>query len=95
MRPDRSQTILISNLWQNPRHHENHSRKSEAEIQKMFDDMFEDLFVELSRYGELIELHVCDNVGEHLIGNAYARYEWETEAQAAVDNLNDRWYAGE
>jgi hypothetical protein len=24
----------------------------------------------------------------------YARFEWETEAQAAVDNLNDRWYAG-
>jgi hypothetical protein len=37
---------------------------------------------------------VCDNVGDHLIGNVYARYEWETEAQAAVDNLNDRWYAG-
>jgi hypothetical protein len=29
-----------------------------------------------------------------LIGNVYARYEWETEAQSAVDNLNDRWYAG-
>jgi len=29
-----------------------------------------------------------------LIGNVYARYEWETEAQAAVDNLNERWYAG-
>jgi hypothetical protein len=29
-----------------------------------------------------------------LIGNVYARYEWETEAQTAVDNLNDRWYAG-
>ena len=37
---------------------------------------------------------MCDNVGDHLIGNVYARYEWETEAQAAVDNLNDRWYAG-
>lgn len=37
---------------------------------------------------------VCDNVGDHLIGNVYARYEWETEAQAAVDNLNERWYAG-
>ena len=24
----------------------------------------------------------------------YARYEWETEAQTAVDKLNDRWYAG-
>ena len=39
-------------------------------------------------------MQVCDNVGDHLIGNVYARYEWETEAQAAVDNLNDRWYAG-
>ncbi len=39
-------------------------------------------------------LQVCDNVGDHLIGNVYARYEWETEAQAAVDNLNERWYAG-
>lgn len=37
---------------------------------------------------------MCDNVGDHLIGNVYARYEWETEAQVAVDGLNDRWYAG-
>lgn len=29
-----------------------------------------------------------------MIGNVYARYEWETEAQTAVDNLNTRWYAG-
>jgi hypothetical protein len=46
----------------------------------------------------MLNLHlgckVCDNVGDHLIGNVYARYEWETEAQAAVDNLNERWYAG-
>ena len=40
-------------------------------------------------------MHVCDNVGEHLIGNVYARYEWEEEAQRAVDALNDRWYNGE
>lgn len=39
-------------------------------------------------------MQVCDNIGDHLIGNVYARYEWETEAQAAVDHLNDRWYAG-
>lgn len=49
---------------------------------------------ELAKFGHLIELHVCDNVGDHLIGNVYARYEWEYEAQAAVDNLNNRWYAG-
>jgi hypothetical protein len=69
------------------------------------------LVSELTKFGHLLELHVrvhvlpvipaheqlqvCDNVGDHLIGNVYARYEWETEAQAAVDNLNERWYAGE
>ena len=41
-----------------------------------------------------LHCQVCDNVGDHLIGNVYARYEWEAEAQTAVDNLNDRWYAG-
>lgn len=40
-------------------------------------------------------MHICDNVGDHLIGNVYARYEMETEAQTAVDSLNNRWYAGE
>lgn len=50
---------------------------------------------ELANYGNLHEMHVCDNVGDHLQGNVYVRYEWEAEAQAAVDSLNDRWYAGE
>lgn len=45
-------------------------------------------------YAILTLLQVCDNVGDHLIGNVYARYEWETEAQAAVDSCNERWYAG-
>ncbi|KAF9241547.1 hypothetical protein BU15DRAFT_60813 [Melanogaster broomeanus] len=62
-------------------------------LQEGFDAVYEDLYCELSKFGHLLELHVCDNVGDHLIGNVYARYEWETEAQAAVDNLNDRWEA--
>ena len=37
-------------------------------------------------------MHVCDNVGDHLIGNVYARYEWDEDAQRAVDTLNARWY---
>lgn len=48
---------------------------------------------ELTKFGHLLEMHVCDNIGDHLQGNVYARYEWEAEAQKAVDELNDRWYA--
>ncbi|KAG6888243.1 hypothetical protein C0995_009556 [Termitomyces sp. Mi166 len=67
---------------------------TEKELQEGFDAVYEDLYCELAKFGHLLELHVCDNVGDHLIGNVYARYEWETEAQAAVDSCNERWYAG-
>ena len=33
-------------------------------------------------------------VGDHLIGNVYARYDWEDEAQSAVDGLLHAWFAG-
>ena len=54
----------------------------------------EDVFCELVKYGNVLEMHVCDNVGDHLIGNVYARFDWEDEAAAAVEALNKRWYAG-
>lgn len=49
---------------------------------------------ELCGFGHLLELHICDNVGDHLVGNVYARFEWEAEAAVAVANLNERWYGG-
>lgn len=48
---------------------------------------------ELANYGNVQEMHVCDNIGDHLMGNVYVRYEYETEASKAMDALNDRWYA--
>lgn len=53
----------------------------------------EDVYCELVKFGNLLEMHVCDNVGDHLIGNVYARFDWEDEAAAAVEALNQRWYA--
>ena len=109
IKPAFSQTILLPNVYHNPAH-DPVCKLTEKELQEGFDAVYEDLYCELAKFGHLLELHVsrvhsaakasanflqvCDNVGDHLIGNVYARYEWETEAQAAVDNLNDRWYAG-
>lgn len=39
-------------------------------------------------------MNVCDNVGDHLVGNVYARFGMEEEAGKAVDELNKRFYAG-
>ncbi|KAK0565813.1 hypothetical protein OC861_003551 [Tilletia horrida] len=91
-KPAFSQTILVSNVYQNPRHADPNCTISDAALQQQFDDFYEDFFCELAQYGDLIEMHVCDNVGDHLIGNVYARYEWEEQAQRAVNALNDRWY---
>jgi splicing factor U2AF subunit len=41
---------------------------TDLQQQQLFDDFYEDLFVEMSdKYGPVEELHVCDNLGEHLI----------------------------
>jgi len=36
---------------------------------------------------------VCENLGDHLNGNVYARYYDENQAQEAIEALNSRWYA--
>jgi splicing factor U2AF 35 kDa subunit len=59
-----------------------------------FEDFYEEVFVELARFGELAELHVCDNIGDHMIGNVYIKYHSETDAERAFKGLNGRFYAG-
>nr|CAG8630096.1 1614_t:CDS:2 [Entrophospora candida] len=94
VKPTFSQTILCSNIYQNPAHDTNSNNMTDEQIQAYFDDFYEDFFTELCKYGEVEEMHVCDNVGDHLIGNVYARFRYEEDAQKAVDNLNQRFYAG-
>lgn len=92
--PTASRTILLSNVYQNPRHLNPNCTLTDAELQAQFDDFYQDMFVELGKLGELVEMHVCDNVGDHLIGNVYARFKTEDDAQHAVDELNMRWFNG-
>eukprot|EP01133_Synstelium_polycarpum_P012354 gene12354-14488_t len=66
----------------------------EEEIQKHFDDFFEDIHEGLTKYGTVELLHVCANLGEHLIGNVYVRYSTEDSAAASVEGLKGRFYDG-
>lgn len=93
IKPQFSQTIMLPNVYNNPGHTTEGQGLSKQELQSDFDRFYEDIFIEFCSYGHLLELHVCDNVGDHLQGNVYARFEWEAEATKAVDSLNDRWYA--
>lgn len=51
---------------------------SDVEMQQHFDDFFEEIFVELEqKYGEIEEMNVCDNLGDHLVGNVYIKVSWQ------------------
>lgn len=68
---------------------------SDEETQEHFDYFFEDVFVELEdKYGEIEEMNVCDNLGDHLVGNVYVKFRKEEDAEKAVNHLNNRWFNG-
>ena len=59
-----------------------------------FEDFYEEIFSELAKFGELEEVVVADNIGDHMIGNVSAKFVTEEQAKAAIDGLQGRYYAG-
>ncbi len=50
------------------------SNVTDEEVQEHYDNFFEDIFVECEdKYGEIEEMNVCDNLGDHLVGNVYIK----------------------
>lgn len=39
-------------------------------------------------------MHVCDNIGDHMVGNVYIKYYNESDAESAVKGLLGRYYCG-
>jgi splicing factor U2AF subunit len=97
--PTFSQTVLLKNFYLSPMYTApntlERSKYTDEELQKHFDDIYEELFVELEdKYGELEELNICENLSEHLIGNTYAKFRYEEDAEKACIELNNRWFNG-
>ena len=66
--------------------------KRNDEEQRYFDDFYEEVFVEMERkYGEVEEINVCENIGEHMVGNVYVKFMKEEDAEKAKNDLNNRW----
>ena len=59
-----------------------------------FEDFFEEVFIELAKYGEVEEVVVCDNIGEHIVGNVYVKFYNEDDTKKAFSARNGRYYAG-
>jgi len=100
-KPSFSQTIVLQNLYINPQNSAKSADGShlanvgDDEMQEHYDNFFEDCFVEAEeKYGEIEEMNVCDNLGDHLVGNVYIKFRREEDAERAVKELNNRWFGG-
>jgi len=92
-RPTLSQTILMPNMYMDPRMKD--PELDEKGVQDDFEFFYEDIFVELERFGEIEEMNVCENVCEHLAGNVYVKWRREEDAGRAMKNLSGRFYSGQ
>ncbi|KAI5068712.1 hypothetical protein GOP47_0017057 [Adiantum capillus-veneris] len=98
-RPTISPTLLFSNMYQRPDYttpgvNVPAQNIDPRKIQEHFEDFYEDIFEELSKYGELESLNVCDNMADHMVGNVYAQFREEEQAAAALQGMTGRFYAG-
>ena len=83
--PRRSDTILIFNLYRNP-------KGSSQQIQQRFDQFYQDVFVYIARIGEIDAMVVCENDNDHLNGNVYVKFMNDTVAETVMNALNEEWY---
>jgi hypothetical protein len=71
-----SQTICLVHLYQNPMNEVETAKKlgipppdiDERQMEEDFLNFYEEVHEELSKFGEIEEMNVCDNLGDHMIG---------------------------
>ncbi|EMP29870.1 Splicing factor U2AF 26 kDa subunit [Chelonia mydas] len=99
-RPTFSQTIVLLNLYRNPQNTAQSADGSHLSLgirpMKLILSLCQEVFTELEeKYGEIEEMNVCDNLGDHLVGNVYVKFRREEDAERAVGELNNRWFNGQ
>lgn len=91
--------MIVQHMYQNPASQiaaagGDPSQLDPKKVQEEFDDFYEEVYDELAKYGEIEELNVCENLGDHMVGNVYAKFADEEHTDAALKALFGRFYAG-
>ncbi|KAI5955647.1 hypothetical protein KGF54_001149 [Candida jiufengensis] len=95
IKPTSSKTLLLANLYQNPKLNKNDSEEfTQKQIQEIFDLFYQDIFIHLSLLGEIASLVVCENENNHLNGNVYVRFFSTNDALNINNILNQEWFNG-
>jgi splicing factor U2AF subunit len=95
-----SQTLLFFHLYDNPPAAVAFADGMEVregaleDAVRHFEEFYEDTYLQMMQYGEVEEIHTCDNIGDHIIGNTYVKFHTEVEAKMCLEDLNGKFYSG-
>lgn len=100
--PAFSQTLILKHLYHNKYMGEEEEKISKIEISKEdrflreeeFFDFYESIYLESCKFGEVEEIVVCDNIGDHMVGHIYVRFADEEDAADCLTDFKERFYDG-
>ena len=96
IKPTKSGTLIFAHMYQNSPfavalaegHHIPDDKLKE--VIDAFEQFYQEVFLELAQFGEIEEMHVLDNLGDHLVGNIYVKFASEEDAENARKNISGR-----
>lgn len=94
VKPFKSKTIILHNLYQNPKLNKNEQDLNSKQIDEYFSNFYKDVFVRLAQIDEVADLIVCENENNHLNGNVYCKFKTFDGGKRAVQELNIEWFGG-
>ncbi len=95
-----STTVLIKQMFYNPmipivNAGENVEKSIDAyTYQLAVDDFYEEIIDELSKYGQLEDVQVLENLNDHMIGCVYVKYADEDQAEKCLQTMHNRYFCG-
>lgn len=100
LKPTKTVTLLFPHMYQNSPKEIAISEgnpvppKEIKEAIEKFEDFYQEVFLELATFGEIEEMHVCDNIVNHLIGNVLVKFVSEDDSENCKKNITGRTYKG-
>lgn len=98
LRPKASLTLLFAHLYKNPplavalADGQPIPDEKIEEVVLHLETWYQEIFLEVCRFGEIREMYICDNLGDHLIGNIYIKFAREEDAENVKKNISRRYY---
>lgn len=64
------------------------------EVISNLEQWYAEVFLEICKFGEILEMHILDNIGDHLLGNVFVKFVTEKDAENVMQNISRRRYRG-